>query len=152
MKKKFGAAILIIVFIISLGNYKLISANQEQDFNEILQKAKSYKYKDPDSLILLTNQALKVAYRNGNPNQKLDALLILVDSYIRSGETLLALSLGDSLKNISENENLIHRKADILIYLGNLYSSIGFSAEALEYFFEALDNSNQKLSIINKIH
>lgn len=142
---------LLIYCILLICMSGKISATNLEKFDSIMQIALKYKNHSPDSLAYFVNEAYLIAQSENDPERKLEALTVLIDAKIRSGELLDALELCDSIDEISKNDNLIHREVDILLKIGNVYQSMGLDAQSLELFFEALNSSKTDISIRNKV-
>ncbi len=146
--KFFKLLILSVLFIIldrqSFGQ-------DETTFESALQKAVGFKYYSSDSLIKYAEKALLIANTENLTEYKLDALIVLIEANIRSGELLNAFKLCDSIEKIKNNSNLLHRESDILLNIGNVYAAMGFAAEALDLFFKALNNKNVNISLKTKV-
>lgn len=142
--------IIIVLFTVLLSCNK-IQATGVDSCNYFIAKALGFKNKNIDSLTCFANKAYLIAQNQNDYNLKLDVLIVLIESKIRSGELLEALDLCDSLKSISNNNVLIHREADVLLNIGNVYLAAGFAAEALEFFFKALNKPNASISTKNKV-
>jgi len=138
----------LVVFSILLLYINVLSYSSNiDDFNNILKKAVGFKNRNNDSLIFYAQKAYLESQANSNDDEKLDALIVIIESKIRSGELLEALELCDTIKEISDKNNIMHRDADILLNIGNVYAAMGFAAEALDLFFEALKDENGNLSV-----
>ena len=135
-KQNAHTTILLCVLLIFV-NIRLFSNDEGQSFDLLLQKATSFKYQNFDSVNYFARKAYFIADKNNNPDQKLDALFVLIKLNITSGKLVDALSICDSAKLITESNNLNMRHNEVLIHLGNVYHTMGFAAEALKIFYEA---------------
>ncbi len=135
-KQNAHTTILLCVLLIFV-NIGLFSSNEEQSFDLLLQRATTFKHQNFDSVNYFARKAYFIADKNNNPDQKLDALFVLVKLNIETGKLVDALRLCDSAKIITESNNLDNRHNEVLIQLGNVYHTMGFAAEALKIFYEA---------------
>ena len=138
---------LPILYLIILSTCALANNdNRELYIESIITKATEYKYNYPDSLFHYANKAVHEANKINNKELKFKALKLLIDENIRSGKFLNALYLCDSANLLTINNNNSEFKANVLLVTGYAYSAFGLSDQALEYFFKALNYTNNKTS------
>jgi len=145
---------VLILFIFIVVIHQNVNSKTINDlaFDEQLSKARSFKNLNTDSLNYYINNALQIAISNNNPNQKLDALFVIIEYEIKSGKLINAMNLCDSANLIAKKNNLPIQQIDIQIYTGIIYQLMGFTSKALEIFINAeklIEESESNLKLLD---
>jgi len=125
-----------LVFFLDISAYNSLFC-QSLNYNELIEKAEHFNNVNADSVNYYAHLFSLVAESNANPDQRVSALFLLVKSYIKTGDLVKALNFCSEANKLINNEGLDQRKAEGLIYFGNVYQSMGLIEEALNYFFES---------------
>ncbi|MCF8347643.1 MAG: hypothetical protein K9G61_02410 [Bacteroidales bacterium] len=138
MHKQIGFANIILTLLFIQISVRVHAYSQNKSYEKLIEKALSFKNRNSDSLNYFATQAYTIAKKNANADQKIDALLLLAKSNIKSGDLVSALGYCDTARLTLIKHPQIKREGEVLIYLGNTYQAMGLTEESLKYFFEAL--------------
>jgi len=105
--------------------------------------SEAYRSNNPDTSMILANQALSKAREIGFKKGEILALNVLSVLYREKGDLPYALQMGLQGLKIAEEEQLIYQWVYSLIRVGNVYLSVGDVSKALPYFQKA-DNLLKK--------
>lgn len=128
---------LLIGALYLFTNYGLAFINEKQELDDLIKTANRLKYRNHDSVIYFAEKAYHYADSIENPSKELDALFIMMKAYMKIGKSIKALNICDTASIISNKYPTLNRNVEVLINYGNIYQSMGFSSEALEFLFEA---------------
>jgi len=128
----------LVIGILILFFFKQVpSQTQLNTFQELFQEAIRYRNIDSDSAIIFAVKALNIANENNMWNNQLDALSLIIKTYIKKGnysEAILKCLIADSI--IAKND-LTDRSAEILMYKGIAFQAIGLQTEGLNYLIQS---------------
>jgi two-component system, NtrC family, sensor kinase len=99
--------------------------------------SEAYRSNNPDTSLILANQALSKAREIGFKKGEIMALNVLSVLYREKGDLPYALQMGLQSLKIAEKEQLIYQWVYSLIRVGNIYLSVGDVSKALPYFQKA---------------
>jgi two-component system, NtrC family, sensor kinase len=99
--------------------------------------SEAYRSNNPDTSLILANQALSKAREIGFKKGEIMALNVLSVLHREKGDLPYALQMGLQALKIAENEQLIYQWIYSLIRVGNVYLNVGDISKALPYFEKA---------------
>ncbi|WP_194973333.1 sensor histidine kinase [Aquiflexum lacus] len=99
--------------------------------------SEAYRGNNPDTSLILANQALYKAREIGFKKGEIMALNVLSVLYREKGDLPYALQMGLQGLKIAEKEQLTYVWVYSLIRVGNVYLSVGDVSKALPYFQKA---------------
>jgi two-component system, NtrC family, sensor kinase len=99
--------------------------------------SEAYRSNNPDTSLILANQALSKAREIGFKKGEIMALNVLSVLYREKGDLPYALQMGLQGLKIAEREQLSYVWIYSLIRVGNVYLSVGDVSKALPYFQKA---------------
>jgi two-component system, NtrC family, sensor kinase len=99
--------------------------------------SEAYRGNNPDTSLLLANQALSKAREIGFKKGEVMALNVLCVLYREKGDLPYALQLGLQGLKIAEKEQLIYEGVYSLIRIANVYLNVGDPTKALPYLHKA---------------
>jgi two-component system, NtrC family, sensor kinase len=99
--------------------------------------SEAYRSNNPDTSLILADQALSKAREIGFKKGEIMALNVLSVLHREKGDLPYALQLGLQALKIAENEKLIYQWVYSLIRVGNVYLNVGDVSKALFYFQKA---------------
>jgi len=122
---------------ISFSGIALENIVNPHDFNTIFNRALSFEKTYNDSVLYYADKALEVAIKDGNSQDQLDVLILIVTAEIKSGKLAEAIQHSIRADELALRTKNTGTHIDLMIYIGIIYQSMGLSSRALEYFLDA---------------
>ena len=140
MAVTFFKYILFVFFLLIFQD--TISAIEKEDsdttgFDYYYNRASQFRNVNIDSTIFYTQKALSITAKQHDYSKTFKVYIFLIRSYKQKGEYALAIEKSQEAQQLIEKYHLTEEEPRLLMWIGNIYSSMGFSSKALEYLFKA---------------
>ncbi len=138
--------LLVLLFFITV--QEGVCAEQEDpmgvSFDEYYSKAWKSKNVNTDSAIFYAQKAFSFAKGRNDYNKEFDLFILLIRGYLQKGEYATAIEKSQQAQNLINTHGLKDKQPKLLMWIGNVYYSMGFSSKALEYLYKAAELSPPK--------
>lgn len=138
--------LLVFLFlpVVQNANATTKAINNDTVFNHYFNKARQYRNINNDTTIYYALKAIALPDKPTQIEKKVALFIYSIQSYKQLGKYALAIQQAQKVQQLIKQYNLAYKKAKLLMWIGNIYQSMGFSSKALEYLFQAAQASPPK--------
>lgn len=129
---------LLLVLSTFQSNCSAAQADTTKDsFNDYYNKAWAFKNVNTDSAIFYAQKAFSFAKEKNDFDKEFDLYILLIRAYKQIGKYATAIEKSQEAQKLIDRFNLQNKQSKLLMWIGNVYYSMGFSSKALEYLYKA---------------